>query len=147
MDGLESPKVYTLEKLLEDVEHGNLAVAPGTKLTVMAGQKIRLTATIQHMGAAVTATFYAALGSRGILGFNEWRVGQASVSFTQDAAWKSYTLVADIDTTGVDTNTNCDLYCKLKEYPDAGMPEVDDVIDIVAGAVFQNFTITDYSKV
>ncbi|GAJ02497.1 unnamed protein product, partial [marine sediment metagenome] len=27
--------------------------------------------------------------------------------------------------------TDYDLYCKIKEYPEAGMPEIKDVIDIV----------------
>jgi len=146
MEGLGSPQVYTLDKLFAEVEQGELAVAPGTKLTVLSGQKIRLTATIQHFGAAVSATFYAALGNRGVLGFDEWRVGRKSVSFTQDTTWKSYTLTVDIDTTGLGNETNADLYCKLLEYPDAGMPEVDNVVDIIAAA-FQNFAITDYSVV
>ena len=128
------------EQILEQV-----GVAPGTKLTVVPGEKIRLTATIQHLGPAVTATFYAALGNRGSLGFDEWRVGQTSVSFNQDTVWNTYPMSVVIDTTGLNTNTSCDLYCKLAEYPGAGMPEVDNVIDI-AGATFQNFSITDYSK-
>ncbi len=125
-----------------------VAVAPGTKLQVVAGQRIRLTATIDYMGPAISATFYAALGSRGALGFNEWAVGQKVVSFAQSASWVTYTLTADIDTTGIANNTNLDLYCKLAEYPGAGMPEVDNVIDIIGAApTFQNFKITDYSKV
>ncbi len=137
--------VYTLEHLFRDL---GVAVAPGTKLQVISGQKIRLTATIDYMGPAVSATFYAALGSRGVFGFNEWAVGQKAVSFAQSVSWVTYTLTADIDTTGIANNTNLDLYCKLAEYPGAGMPEVDDVIDIIGAApTFQNFKITDYSKV
>ncbi len=142
---VEGGEVYTLDHLFRDL---GIAVAPGTKLQVVAGQKIRLTATIDYMGPAISATFYAALGSRGLTGFNEWAVGQKVVSFAQSGSFITYTLTADIDTTGIANNTDLDLYCKLVEYPGAGMPEVDNVIDIVGGTpTFQNFKITDYSKV
>ncbi len=127
---------------------GGLGVAPSGKLTVVSGQKIRLTATLQYRGPALSDTFYAALGSRGATGFNEWRVGQKTVTFAQSADWVTYTLQVDIDTTGVANNVNCDLYCKLVSHSGAGMPEVDDVIDIIGAAPeFQNFKITDYSAV
>ncbi len=124
-------------------DNEQVAVAPGQRLQVTSGQKIRLTATIDHKGSGVSATFYAALGSRGV-GFNEWRVAQVPVTFTEDADWKTYPLVADIDTLGVDNNTNCDLYCKLNEYPKAGMPQVDNVIDIVGAPTFELLEETIY---
>ena len=145
IEAVEGGEVYTVDHLFRDL---GIAVAPGTKLQVVAGQKIRLTATIEYMGPAISDTFYAALGSRGAFGFNEWAVGQKAVNFAQSASWVSYTLTADIDTTGIANNVDLDLYCKLVGHPGAGMPEVDNVVDIVGGTpTFQNFKITDYSKV
>ena len=145
---MENRATYTLEQLFHDAECGDLSIAPPGRLTVVSGQKIRLTATLQYRGPALADTFYAALGSRGVFGFNEWRVGQKAVQFAQSGDWVTYTFQVDIDTTGVENNVNCDLYCKLVNHLDAGLPEVDDVIDIIGAAPeFQNFKITDYSAV
>jgi hypothetical protein len=146
MEELGSPKVFTLEQLFQEVGVG---VAPGTKLQVAAGDTVRVTATIEYMGPALSDTFRAAIGTRGFAGFDEILVGQVGVTLGPSlTAFTTYTLTVNIPiTSAISPGTNYDLYVKLAGHTGAGMPEVDDVIDVVGAPTFQNFRITDYSKV
>jgi hypothetical protein len=145
MEELGSPKVFTLEQLFQEVGVG---VAPGQKLQVAAGDTVRVTATIEYMGPALSDTFYAAIGTRGFAGFDEILKGQVAVNFAASLyAFTTYTLTVNIPiTSAISPGTNYDLYVKLVNHTGAGMPEVDDVIDVVGAPTFQNFKITDYSK-
>jgi hypothetical protein len=145
MEELGSPKVFTLEQLFQEVGVG---VSPGQKLQVAAGDTVRVTATIEYMGPALSDTFYAAIGTRGFAGFDEILIGQVGVSLGPSLyAFTPYTLTVNIPvTSAISPGTNYDLYVKLVGHPGAGMPEVDDMIDVVGAPTFQNFKITDYSK-
>jgi len=136
----------------------SVGVAPtGTLSSVMPGDKVRVTATVQYKGPAYTDTFYAAIGEwRGVtwptdIGyFDEIWEGSSSVSFSATNDWATYTLKADIPITEIGlfpwTPGLFDLYAKLSK---AGIltPRYDNVIEIMLKPQFQNFVITDYSKV
>ena len=146
MENLGSPKVFTLEQLFGEV---GVEVAPGQKLQVAAGDTVRVTATIEYKGPALSDTFRVAIGTRGFAGFDEILVGRVGVSLGPSLyAFTTYTLTVNIPiTSAISPGTNYDLYVKLENNPGAGIPEVDDVIDVVGAPTFQNFKITDYSKV
>jgi len=146
---MEAQKVYTLERLFEEVEGPGLEVAPGQLLTVMPGDKVRVTATVDYMGGALSDVFYVAIGQRHpVTGFAEWWVAQVAISFAASTTWKTYALTADVQIPSTETATNlCDVYCKIKGHLEAGLPEYDGVIQVVGAPSFQNFKITDYSKV
>jgi len=94
---MEAQKVYTLERLLEEVEGPGLEVAPGQLLTVMPGDKVRVTATVDYMGGALSDVFYVAIGQRHpVTGFAEWWVAQVAISFAASTTWKTYALTADV---------------------------------------------------
>ena len=150
---MEPRTVYTLERLFEEVEEGvvqqEIGVAPGGLLTVMPGDKVRVTAQVDYMGGAINDVFYVAIGQRHpIIGFDEWWVAQVPISLAASTTWKTYTLTADVQIPSTEKNTNlCDVYCKIKGHLEAGLPEYDGVIQVVGAPSFQNFKITDYSKV
>ncbi len=146
----------TMEGVIREVEGDEspglaflLGVSPGQQLTVWPGDKVRVTATVQYMGPALSDTFYVAIGQRHpVTGFAEWWVAQVSISFTKCTSWTTFTLTADVQIPTSETANNlCDVYCKIKGHTEAGLPEYDGVINVVAAAQFQNFKITDYSKV
>ncbi len=134
-----------VEQFLQSI---GIAVLPGEKLTVMVGDTIRVGATIDYRGPAISDTFYGAIGTRGAFGFDEIIYGSVPVSFPQSFDWLSYELTVDIPvTTAISPGTDYDLYVKLVGHPEAGMPEVDDVIDVMGVAEFRDFTIASYEKV
>ena len=114
---------------------------PGVAIGVVAGEKIELTygdtlrvnVSFDYRGLAGTATLYSAIGNRGIFGFDEILHNEVSIDLPESLM--DFTPVqrsVDIPiTSDIDPGTDYDLYCKIKEYPEAGMPEVDDIIDIV----------------
>lgn len=135
----------TVRGLLESV---GVEALPGEKVQLKVGDKLRVNASIDYKGPALSDTFYAAIGVRGV-GFDEILVGQSVVSFPQSADFVTYNLSADITiTTAIAAKTDYDLYVKLVNHEtEAGRPEVDNVIDIVSAMAFQNFKITGYNKV
>lgn len=127
---------------------GEVSVAPPGKLTVIVGDKVRVKATLSYRGSALTDYFYGAIGNRGALGFDEILNAQVAISFPQCLNWTAFELTVDIPiTSAISPGTNYDLYVKIKGHTEAGLPEVDNCIDVVGAPEFQNFTITDYSKV
>ncbi len=114
---------------------------PGVATGVVAGEKIELTygdtlrvnVSFDYRGLAGTATLYGAIGNRGIFGFDEILHNEVSIDLPESTAdFTPCERSVDIPiTSDIDPGTDYDLYCKIKEYPEAGMPEVDDVIDIV----------------
>jgi len=146
MEGLESPRVYTIEQALEEV---GVEALPGEKLQVAVGDTVRVTASIEYMGPALDDTFRGAIGTRGFAGFDEICVGQVAVHFNPSlTTFTPYTLTVDIPiTSAISPGTNYDLYVKLVNHPGAGTPEVDDVIDVLGAVTFRNFKITGYNKV
>lgn len=134
-----------IEQLLRGISIG---VLPGEKLTVSIGDTVRVRATIDYKGPALSDTFYGAIGNRTWYGFDEIIKGSVPVSFSQSFDWQSYELTVDIPVTAaISPGTNYDLYVKLVGHLEAGLPEVDDVIDVIGAVEFQNFEIVSYEKV
>ncbi len=123
-----------------------LGVSPPAKLAVIIGKKVRITVSTSYQGTAISPTLYAAIGSRGLIGFDELKVAQKTWSLPASSQPTTQTTTIDIDTTGMKAATGLDIYCKIIGHDDAGYPEVDDVIDLVSSN-FQNFKISDYSQV
>ena len=113
---------------------------PGVATRVVAGEKIELTfgdalrvnVSFDYRGLVGLASLYGAIGNRGFFGFDEILVGQQSIDLPESLAFTPCERSVDIPiTSDISPGTDYDLYMKLLEYPDAGMPEVDDIIDIV----------------
>jgi len=128
---------------IEAIRHNpGIVVGPNSSvgIGVVAGEKIELTysdtlkvnVSFDYRGPVGPATLYGAIGVRGI-GFDEKVKGEADIDLPQSPT--EFTLVeASVDipiTSAISPSTDYDLYCKFLEYPGAGMPEVDNVIDIV----------------
>jgi len=136
-----------LEQVGQIFQGMEIGVAPPGKLTVMRGGIVRMTVAFNYRGTAISCTLYCSIGNR-ILGvFDEIAVGTKVLSLPQSIDFVSYTAFADIDTSPIGTGTNYDIYCKIKEYPGAGMPSYDNGIDVIGAPEFANFAITDYSVV
>lgn len=114
---------------------------PGVAIGVVVGQKVELTfgdalrvdTAFDYRGQAQTVTLYGAIGTRGLFGFDEILVGEASIKLPESPTeFTPCQRSVDIPiTSDISPGTDYDLYCKLLEYPEAGYPEVDNVIDIV----------------
>jgi len=142
--GLE---IQSIEELL-----GGIAVPAGQKLYgVIPGDTVRVTAIIAYRGPELGDHFYAAIGNR-IIGFDEiWVSGLVPIHFDSSSDWETYTLTADIPITQVGifpwTPGWFDLYVKINGHPEAGMPELSNVIEVLLEPDFQNFAIVSYDKV
>lgn len=136
----------------------DLAVPAGQKLYgVMPGDTVMVSAIVDYRGPALDDDFYAAIGSR-VVGFDElWDSGEVPVHFDSSVGWVTYDLTAAIPITEVAkfpwTPGWFDLYVKLLAHseiwhiPNAGMPELSNVIEVILKPEFQNFTIESYDKV
>jgi len=150
MYGLEVKSIETL--MGEDgaeatPEREGVAVLPGQKLQVMVGDKVRVRATLSYRGTALSDYFYGAIGARGPLGFDEIVTGQVAISFPQCLDWTPFELTVDIPiTSAIDPKPDYDLYVKIKGHTEAGLPEVDNCIDVIGAPEFQNFKIVSYEK-
>jgi len=140
--------VQQAEAILRGVGVG---VPAGDILTVMPGDTVVVNAEIDYRGPALDDNFYAAIGSRGLIGFDEiWVGGLIPVHFDQSFDWVRYPLVAHVPITEIAlfpwTPGDFDLYVKLNGHPEAGQPELADVIRVMLLAEFQNFGIISYGK-
>lgn len=112
---------------------GFLQVAPPGKLELTYGDTLRITTGFNYRGPATNITLYGAIGTRGWAGFDEIISNESPLRPpASQTAFVPVTASVDIPITAdIKPGTNYDLYCKIKEYPGAGMPEVNKVIDIV----------------
>lgn len=134
-----------VEQLLQSL---GVAALPGEKLQVEVGDVVRVRATVDYKGPAISDTFYGAIGNRRWIVFDEIIHGSAPVSFYQSYDWTTYELVVDIPVTAaISPGTDYDLYVKLVGHLEAGLPEVDNVIDVLGVVEFRNLTIASYEKV
>jgi len=135
----------TVEELLEGI---SLDVPAGQKIQVSIGDTLRVRASIEYMGPAISDTFYGAIGNRGAFGFDEILKGSVPISFPQCLSWTPFQLTVDIPiTSAISPGTNYDLYVKLVGHLEAGLPEFDNVIDVLGAVQFRNFMIVSYEKV
>jgi len=119
-----------------EVIRGNPGVAAdvvvGERAELTYGDKLRVNVSLEHRGWGQTVTLYGAIGVRGV-GFNEKVKGEAGFPLPE-SHYEFSPASGSVDipiTSDISPGTDYDLYVKLLEYPGAGMPEVDDVIDIV----------------
>lgn len=110
-----------------------MGVVTGEKIELTYGDTLRVNVSFDYLGLAGTATLYGAIGNRGIFGFDEILHNEVSIDLPESTAdFTPCERSVDIAiTSDIDPGTDYDLYVKIKEYPEAGMPEVDNVIDIV----------------
>ena len=139
MDGL---KVVSVEQLLKEV---GVAAAPGEKLQVMPGDSVKINATIDYRGPTLDDYFYGAIGNREFYGFDEVTNARTPISFPASDTWRTYSLSVDVPAPG--RSGLFDLYVKIMGHLEAGLPEIADVIEVLAAVEFRNFAITSYEKV
>lgn len=106
-------------------------VAPPGKLELTYGETLRITVGGNYRGPAQNVRLYGALGVRGLY-FDELINNEVVFStpnspdgFSPFSAFVDIPITADID-----PGENYDIYVKIREFPEAGLPEVDNVIDI-----------------
>ncbi len=138
----------SIQELLQGISVG---VSPGQLLPgVMIGDTVRVHASIDYRGSALSDTFYAAIGNRFVY-FDEIWYGTSPVSFAKSVDWRTYEMSADITITEIGlapwTPGIFDLYVKLDGYPAAGKPELSNVIEILLKPDFRNFAIASYELV
>ncbi len=105
---------------------------PGQKIDLTYGEMLRISVSADYQGLAGKATLYGAIGVRGLV-FNEKLAGQEEFNLPDSPAGFS-PCAATVDivvTSDISPGTDYDIYCKILEYPEAGLPEVDNVINIV----------------
>ena len=137
---------------------GGLGVAPSGKLYgIMPGDKVRVKATLQYRGPALTDYFYAAIGEwRGVtwpadIGYFDeiWQATSSAITFGPSSAWAPYNLQVDISITEIGlfpwTPGWFDIYGKILN-ENIVSSRYDNVIEVLLKPQFQNFNITDYSK-
>jgi len=112
-------------------------VNPGETLELEAGDTLRVSVSLEYQGKAGSVTLYAALGKITLGIFDEIITGQNKLNLPSSPT--GYSLVegsVDISIKNINTGTY-DLYCKLKERPEAGMPELNNVIKIISYTLIQ----------
>ena len=130
---------------LTEVEVG--AVYPAL-LYLVHGDSLRVKSALEYMGPAISDIFYAAIGNRGALGFDEITHREVAISFPVTLVWTWFTMTVDIPIVATGNGLvpgTYDLYVKLKNRPAVGMPGVDDVI-VVQAPQFRSFYIMAYEK-
>ncbi len=108
-------------------------VLPGERIELTYGDTLKVNISFDYRGLAVPATLYGAIGNRGWISFDEIFNGEQTFELPESRT--DFTpVVASVEipiTFDIDPGTDYDLYVKIKEYSEAGYPEVDDIIDIV----------------
>ena len=127
---------------------GGVGVAPPGKLTVMQGDIVRVTFSFSYRGTALNFSMRAAIGNKGVT-FDEIAYATKALSVPASADFITYTDSVDISTSPISPQANLDLYAKLTGIPGADLftPYYLDIIDVLGAPEFQDFVITDYSKV
>ena len=147
---IEGNVLTQAEQILKGMDIG--VAAPGKLYGIMPGDTVKVTATIQYRGPDYDDTFYAAIGNWVVV-FDEYWVGQTAVHFNQSTDWVTYTPTANIPITAIAkfpwTPGWFDIYAKLVKPGIGGLltPRLDNVIEIILAAEFQNFNITSYDKI
>ena len=131
----------TLEQLLE------VGAAPPGKLQVMQGDKVRMTVAFSYRGSAISCTLRCSIGQRIAGVFDEIAYATKAISLPASANLVAYTAFADISTSPIAPGTDYDIEAKISEYAGQTLVKYDNVIDVLGAPEFQNFRITDYSKV
>jgi len=125
---------------------GALGVAPPGKLTVMRGDIVRMTVAFNYRGSAINVTLRCSIGQKNLGVFDEIAYATKPISLPQSMDFVPYEAYADISTAAIAPGMNYDIEAKIEEYTGQTLVKVDNVIDVLGEPEFQNFVITDYSK-
>ncbi len=108
------------------------------RLTLMAGDVLRVNIAVPYRGPAYEFTLYGSIGQRGFFGFDEILSARAQLS-CPDSPEKYTTVTGELDIEiigagmagigGISGGNDYDLYVKIEEKPEV-IVEIDDVIDI-----------------
>jgi len=112
------------------------------KLTLMAGDVLRVTVAVPYRGPEAEFTLYGSIGQRGLFGFDEILSARSLLSCPESP--ETYTTVTgeiDIEIIGagiagiggISGGNDYDLYVKVEEKPEV-IVEIDDVIDIAGSS-------------
>ena len=121
---------------VEVIRHPSVAqeVVTGEKIELTYSDTLRVNTSFGFRGPKQNVTLYGAIGNRkAVIGFDEIIHGEASIELPESRAdFTPCQRSVNIPITdAISPGTDYDLYCKIKEYSEAGAPEVADVIDIV----------------
>ena len=108
------------------------------RLTLMAGDVLRVNIAVPYRGPEAEFTLYGSIGQRGFFGFDEILSARATLS-CPDSPEKYTTVTGDLDIEiigagmagigGISGGNDYDLYVKIEEKPEV-IVEINDVIDI-----------------
>lgn len=112
------------------------------KVTLMAGDVLRVSIAVPYRGPEVEFTLYGSIGQRGLLGFDEILSARATLS-CPDSPEVYTTVTGEVDIEiigagiagigGISAGNDYDLYVKVEEKPEV-IAEIDDVIDIAGSS-------------
>ncbi len=134
-----------VDDFLQQVELGDIAMAPPGVLTVLVGDSIRVTATVQYRGPAYSAVYRASIVQKIGTDYVVQAYNSTTINFPQSAAWITYTLVSGLIAVGgasLDTSRNADVQVEIGPL----WARAEGVLSVIGAAQFQLLTITDYSK-
>lgn len=129
-------------------EPRSTGVAPPGKLTVLVGETVRVTLSVDYRGSAISgAKIHISFGQKDTL-FNEDGNKQGditNITFGPDSDWKTYTFTKDI-LIGGSSGTNYDLYAKIMSVPGADIftPTYLNVLDVIDITTFELLEETIY---
>lgn len=122
----------------------NIGAVPSEKVEITYDQTLRINTRFDYRGRSQAITLYGAIGQRGLLaGFDEIISSEVPLELPESPA-EFVEVKASVDipiTADIAPKPDYDIYCKIKEYPEAGRPEVDDVIDVIG--VQPTFTLLE----
>jgi len=108
------------------------------RLTLMAGDVLRVSVAVPYQGPAHEFTLYGSIGQRGFFGFDEILSARATLS-CPDSPEKYTTVIGEVDIEiigagmagigGISGGNDYDLYVKIEEKPEV-MAEIDNIIDV-----------------
>ncbi|GAI71737.1 unnamed protein product, partial [marine sediment metagenome] len=109
-----------------------IGVITGEKIELTYGDTLKVNVSFDYRGLAGVATLYGAIGNKGFAGFDEVLHNEVSIDLPESLEeFTPCSQSVDIGITAdISPGTDYDLYVKLKEYPNAGKPEVDNIITI-----------------
>ena len=117
------------------------------RLTLMAGDVLRVSIAVPYRGPEVEFTLYGSIGQKGFFGFDEILSARATLP-CPNSPDKYTTVMGEVDIEivgagftgigGISPGNDYDLYIKIEEQPDVAA-EIDDVINI-AGSTTPDMT-------
>lgn len=146
-----SLKINSIERLLEGVEgleSFGVAALPGEKLTVVAGDTVRVHLGVDYMGPAIDGAVWVAIGRQNFGFAEDFVSGRIPAHFNESFDFVPYEIIADVPI-GDRPGSDYDIYAKIMEVlgPDIFTDILLDVIDVLGAVEFRNFAITGYEKV